>query len=385
MINENIPEIELGEISSGMAFGSIESYRDHLREYSVLKHKDFKVKNGDRTIHYAYYVNKGSQGCEWKVNARLSPKEGTIKVRECNMKHTCKNLNANHIKKCNAKFVDKYFLKTMDVGSPVDKEEHIAKNIISPKLQTDIPYWVSNDAKINGFMNGCRKVTGLDGSHINGKLGGAMLAATGIDGQNGVYPIFVMFSTSKNEENWFPMLKELRKRIRDMEELTFISDRMKGILESVKRHLYLNFMTKGFRNPRLTYLFWQAAKAYKYKHWEIRDKPLTQMVDMYTHLVMVLFSKIRKLASTRQFGDIVPAGKDLIEVMSNLRGNYECDPSEELKLYEVTNKATGKVFVVKVEQQTCTCRQWQLRQLPCLHAVKALFPLNPDWAQYCSK
>ncbi|XP_026384253.1 uncharacterized protein LOC113279805 [Papaver somniferum] len=359
----------------------------------------------------------------------------------------------------------------MDVGSPVDKAKHIAKKIISPKLQTDIPNWVANDARklvlaelkgtfessyikapqlIKGFLNGCRKVIGLDGAHLNGKLGGAMLVATGIDGQNRVYPICVMFTTSETEENWFLMLKELRKRIPDMDGLTFISDRMKAILESVKRlfplannryclrHLYLNFMTKGFRNPRLTYLLWQAAKAYKYKHWEeamqemtgidpkayqylidaepkswarswfphdvacehiysnfsesfnnmflnIRDKPLTHMVDMYAHLVMVLFSKRRKLASNWQLRDVVPAGKDLIEVMSNLRGNYECDPSEELKVYEVTKKATGKVFVVKVEQQTCTCRQWQLRQFPCLHAVKALFPLNPDWAQYCSK
>ncbi|XP_026395774.1 uncharacterized protein LOC113290382 [Papaver somniferum] len=310
MINENIPEIEPGEISFGMAFGSIEDYRDHLREYSVLKHRDFKVKKADRTRHYAYCVNKGSQGCEWKVNARLCLKEGTITLRECNMKHTCKNLNANHSRKCNAKFVAEYLLKTMDVGSPVDKAEHIAKKIISPKLQltyhiglpmmqeyklvlaelkgtfessyTKAPQLVTTatslnpnsighfswtkegednrfesvilayDAQIKGFLNGCRKVIGLDGAHINGKIGGTMLAATGIDGQNGVYPICVMFTTSENEENWFLMLKELRKRIPDMDRLTFISDRMKGILESVKRHLYLNFMTKGFRNPRLT-------------------------------------------------------------------------------------------------------------------------------------
>lgn len=292
MINENIPEIELGEISSGMAFGSIEAYRDHLREYSVLKYRDFKVKKGDRTRHYAYCMNKVSQGCELKVNARLCPKQGTITVRECNIKHTCKNLNANHSRKCNEKFVAKYLLKTMDVGSPVDKAEHIDKKIISPKLNTDIAYWVSNDARklvlaelkgtfessytkapqlvtaatslnpnsighfswtkegelnrfesvilaydaqIKGFLNCCIKVIGLDGADLNGKLKGVMLCATGIDGQNGVFPICLMITTSETEENWFMVLKELRKRIPDMAGLTFISDRMKGILESVKR------------------------------------------------------------------------------------------------------------------------------------------------------
>ncbi|XP_026399004.1 uncharacterized protein LOC113294845 [Papaver somniferum] len=299
-------------------------------------------------------------------------------------------------------------------------------------------------------VHGCRLVIGLDGSHLNGKLGGVMLSAVGIDGQNGVFPICVMICMSETEENWFMMLKELRKRIPDMPGLTFISDRMKGILESVKRlfplansryflrHLYKNFLAKGFRNPRLTHLLWQAAKAYKYHHWEeamqeiaeissvayqylidakpkswerswfphdvacehiysnfsesfnnmalkFRDNPLTQLIDMYTHLVMVLFSNRRKLAATWQVGDLVPAGKDLIKVMCDLRGNYECDPSIERKVYEVTNKSTSKVFVVRVEENSCTCRQWKLRKFPCIHGVVALFKLNPDWSKYCSK
>ncbi|KAI3916068.1 hypothetical protein MKW98_004509 [Papaver atlanticum] len=71
--------------------------------------------------------------------------------------------------------------------------------------------------------------------------------------------------------------------------------------------------------------------------------------------------------------------------MCNLRGNFHCDPSEERKVYQVTNKVTDKIFVVRIEERSCTCRQWQLRQFPCLHAVVALFKLNPYWSKYCSK
>ncbi|RZC91181.1 hypothetical protein C5167_027244 [Papaver somniferum] len=480
MINEDTPEVTPGEISTGMAFGSMQAYKDHLREYAVLKHRDFKVKKGDKIRHYSYCAYRDAQKCAWMVNARKVPEKDdmTVTVRECNIEHTCKNPNEDYSRKCNAKFVAKYLLKTMDVASPVEKADDIAKKIIRPQLQTEIPKWVARharrlvlaerdgtfetcykktpqlviaatslnprsighfswsrddkdnrfeslilayNAQIKGFMNGCRMVIGLDGAHLTGKFGGVMLSAT-----------------------------EMRKRIPDMAGLTFISDRMKGILESVKRlyplsnhryclrHLYKNFLTKGFRNPRLVQLLWQAAKAYKYHHWEeamqeiaeispdaykylidaepkswarswfphdvacehiysnfsesfnnmalkFRGKPLTQLVDMYTHLVMVLFSNRRKLAATWQAGDLVPAGKDLIKVMCDLRGNYECDPSVEHKVYEVTNKATGKVFVVKVEEKKCTCRQWQLRQFPCLHGVVALFKLNPNWSKYCSK
>ncbi|XP_026400624.1 uncharacterized protein LOC113296535 [Papaver somniferum] len=472
MINEDAPEVIPGEISTGMAFGSMQAYKDHLREYAVLKHRDFKVKKGDKIRHYSYCAYRDAQNCAWMVNARKVPEKDdmTVTVRECNIEHTCKNPNEDYRRKCNAKFVAKYLLKTMDVASPVDKEDDIAKKIIRSQLQTEIPKWVARharrlvlaerdgtfetcykktpelviaatslnprsighfswskddkdnkfeslilayNAQIKGLMNGCRMVIGLDGAHLTGKFGGVMLSATGIDAQNGVFPLCMMICMSETEENWFMMLKELRKRIPDMAGLTFISDRMKGILESVKRlyplsnhryclrHLYNNFLTKGFINPRLVQLLWQAAKAYKYHHWEeamqeieeispdaykylidaepkswarswfphdvacehiysnfsesfnnmalkLRGKPLPQLVDMYTHLVMVLFSNRRKLAATWQAGDLVPAGKDLIKVMCDLRGNYECDPSVEHKVYEVTNKATGKVFVTDI-------------------------------------
>ncbi|KAI3905464.1 hypothetical protein MKW98_013262 [Papaver atlanticum] len=139
MINEDVPEVEPGEISTVMAFGSMEAYKDHLREYA----------KGDMTRHYSYCVYRDSQKFAWQVNARKLPKkeDKTVTVRDCNMEHTYKNPNEDYSKKYNAKFVAKYLLKTMDVGSPVDKVDDIAKNIIIPQLQTDILGWVANNAR----------------------------------------------------------------------------------------------------------------------------------------------------------------------------------------------------------------------------------------------
>ncbi|RZC47271.1 hypothetical protein C5167_040225 [Papaver somniferum] len=129
MINEDVPEVVPGEISSGMAFGNMQDYKDHLREYAVLK--------------------QDTQNCAWMVNARKLPDEDdpTVTVRECNTEHTCKNPNEDYSRKCNAKFVAKYLLKTMDVASPVDKAADIANKIIRPRLQTYIPKWVANNAR----------------------------------------------------------------------------------------------------------------------------------------------------------------------------------------------------------------------------------------------
>lgn len=113
---------------------------------------------------------------------------------------------------------------------------------------------------------------------------------------------------------------------------------------------------------------------------KLRNKPIIKLVTMYTQLVNGLYYKRRKLAQTWQSGDLVPAAKDLIEVMESLRGNFDVDPAEEMKTYEVTNKITKKVFTVEIEEKTCTCRQWQLRKFPCVHATCVLHRLNPNWA-----
>ncbi|RZC88851.1 hypothetical protein C5167_031228 [Papaver somniferum] len=149
MINEDTPEVTPGEISTGMAFGSMQAYKDHLREYAVLKHRDFKVKKGDKIRHYSYCSYRDAQNCAWMVNARKVPEKDdmTVTVRECNIEHTCKNPNEDYSRKCNEKFVAKYLLKTMDVASPVEKADDIAKKIIRPQLQTEIPKWVARHAR----------------------------------------------------------------------------------------------------------------------------------------------------------------------------------------------------------------------------------------------
>ncbi|KAI3944687.1 hypothetical protein MKW98_021145 [Papaver atlanticum] len=229
MINEDVPEVQPGELSTCMGFGSMQAYKDHLREYAVLKHRDFFVKKGDRTRHYAYCVYKDSQKCAWMVNARKVPKKEdmTITVRECNLEHTCKNPNEDYSRKCNAKFVAKYLLKTMDVGSPVDKADDIAKKIIRPQLETDMPKWDANNA---------RKLVLAE---RNGSFESSYTKS----------PQLLIVATSLNPNN-------IVKRLFPLENHRYFL-----------RHLYKNFLTKGFRNPRLTHLLWQVAKAYKYKHW----------------------------------------------------------------------------------------------------------------------
>ena len=44
---------------------------------------------------------------------------------------------------------------------------------------------------IDGFLAGCRPFIGLDASNLNGKYLGQLASATGVDGHNWLYHIFI--------------------------------------------------------------------------------------------------------------------------------------------------------------------------------------------------
>jgi len=82
----------------------------------------------------------------------------------------------------------------------------------------------------------------------------------------------------ENDENWFWFLRHLRNVLHDADgsedsdELVFLSDRQKGIIECVDRlfphspHVYClrhleDNMHKQFKHPDLKRLLWKAARA----------------------------------------------------------------------------------------------------------------------------
>ncbi|XP_026453169.1 uncharacterized protein LOC113353909 [Papaver somniferum] len=132
---------------------------------------------------------------------------------------------------------------------------------------------------IEGWKEGCRSVVGIDACHLNGKCGGVLMAAIGLDGQNGLVTLGIGVFPAETIENWTMFLTDLKPLLLSHENpLTFISDRQKGLLKAVHdvfldsyhrycwRHLYNNFK-QHFKGQKLYSLLWNAAKCYKKKHF----------------------------------------------------------------------------------------------------------------------
>lgn len=90
--------------------------------------------------------------------------------------------------------------------------------------------FISFKAQIDGFKNGCRPFIGLDGTHVKLPNGCQILAATGRDGNNNMFPIAFALAESENIRSWTWFCEILRDCIGSGEEFggwVIMSDRQK--------------------------------------------------------------------------------------------------------------------------------------------------------------
>ncbi|KAH7842315.1 hypothetical protein Vadar_003886 [Vaccinium darrowii] len=127
-----------------------------------------------------------------------------------------------------------------------------------------------------GFLNGCRKIVGLDGYHLKGEYSGQLHTTVGVDANDAMYPMAysVVETESKDTWTWFSTLLKMDLKITGANEQqwTFISDRQKGLLSALEeevpraekrhcaKHLLTNFQ-KRFKGVSLEEKFWACFKA----------------------------------------------------------------------------------------------------------------------------
>ena len=92
--------------------------------------------------------------------------------------------------------------------------------------------YICLDACRRGFLDGCRRVIGLDGCFLKGPMKGELLSAVGRDANNQIYPIAWAVVEYENKNSWAWFLGHLQKDIRipyGAEGWVFITDKQKVI------------------------------------------------------------------------------------------------------------------------------------------------------------
>ncbi|XP_059301891.1 uncharacterized protein LOC132053805 [Lycium ferocissimum] len=301
-------------------------------------------------------------------------------------------------------------------------------------------FYVCFDAMKRGWLEGCRKIIGFDGCFLKGACKGELLVVVGKNGNQQMFPIAwaVIDNESKESWTWFiqNLINDLGLGIGD--GITVMSDMQKGLLSTLlnllpnaehrkcARHIWANWQ-KDWKGEERRKQFWRVSKAsfevklkdeltkldklgkdicedllqFNKEHWcrayfrehsncdvvennmcetfnswilAARHKSIITMLEEIRHKVMTRHVEMRRFAET-WITDISPMARVMLE--ENKKLSNKCEvlwnglEGFEIKEYEYR-------FIVHLWNKTCTCRLWQLRGIPCQHAICAFYHLGDE-------
>ena len=267
----------------GMCFTSSKQFRDAVKRHAILERRPIT-----NCRHFGKKVKYICQApCKWKIYSSPYQKSTTYQIKTFYPVHTCMPtfnqkqinsawlakyyekeirmnpswpINAFHQKivndlKCNVSRHAVYRAKARALvkinGTHAEQYSHVwkygheLKRVLpetTVKILTENPEPGSDRGRFmrlyvclgpikKAFTESCRKIVGLDGCHLKGPYGGQLLAAVGIDANEGMYPVAWAVVEAENTDSWTWFLQFLCQDIKILvdREWTFISDRQKVI------------------------------------------------------------------------------------------------------------------------------------------------------------
>ncbi|XP_057519042.1 uncharacterized protein LOC130799817 [Amaranthus tricolor] len=469
----------------GQEFSDVQSCRRALRDAAIALHFEIQTVKSDKTRFTAKCVN---EGCPWRIHAAKLPGVPTFSIRTLNNNHTCEGLThlghqqatvewvANSVEQqlrenpnCKPKEILEEIHRVHGIalsykqawrgkerimaavrGSfeegyrllPQYAEQiqrtnpgSIAKVYGNPEDGCFQRLFVSFQASIFGFLNGCRPLLGLDKISLKSKYLGTLLLAAGYDGDGALFPLAFGVIDEETDENWMWFLSELHNLLElnteNMPRLTILSNRKRGIIDGVDanfptafhgfcmQHLSENFR-KEFNNTMLVNLFMEAACALTVIEYETKILEIEEISadaafwirQIPPHLwATACFEGTRLGHMTASMVELVTpwileaSTLPIVQMMENIRRqlmtwfnerreasmqwtstlvpNAEkqvADALEQARSYQVlrANEAEFEVIshdgtnIVDIRNRCCLCHGWQAYGLPCAHAVAAL-------------
>ncbi|XP_058209324.1 uncharacterized protein LOC131322142 isoform X2 [Rhododendron vialii] len=264
-------------------FRSFTEFREALHKYSIAHGFAYKFKKNDNRRVTAKCK---SEGCPWRIYASRLATTQLVCIKKMSSTHTCEGASVKagyratrgwvgNIIKEKLKASPNY--KPKDIASDIKREYGIqlnytqawrAKEIAREQLQgsykeayNQVPLlcekimetnpgsiatfatkedssfhrlFVSFHASIYGFQQGCRPLLFLDCTTLYSKYQGTLLAAMGVDGDDGVFPVAFAIVDADTEDNWHWFLAELKSAVSTSHPITFVADFQKGLRESLR-------------------------------------------------------------------------------------------------------------------------------------------------------
>ncbi|XVF21993.1 hypothetical protein REPUB_Repub12eG0136400 [Reevesia pubescens] len=289
--------------------------------------------------------------------------------------------------------------------------------------------FVSLQASLHGFKNGCRPLLFLDTMTIKSKYQSELLTATALDGNDGIFPVAFAVVDAVNDDNWHWFLVQLKSALSTLQPLMFVADRWIGFKKSISmifknsHHGYcLRCLTEELKRDLdssyteevlqvIVTHFYDAAHATLFdgftksienirnispeacewilrsgpEHWAnafFQVIPIAKVIETISHKMMELMNtqqsdsdqwltKLTPVVEYKLQQGILKA--NMLQVLVSLSTTSEvCDSS-------------GAKNVVNIDLWDCSCREWQLNGFPCFHADAVLQQSERSLYDYSSE
>ncbi|KAF6141213.1 hypothetical protein GIB67_024297 [Kingdonia uniflora] len=377
-----------------------------MRRFGIVNHFTYiSIKNDLTRLR----LKCSEENCEWLVFISRNNDGHTMVLRHGNFQHSYEGRLGAENTLCNAPWVAREVeALDRDVRAMTPKA---IKTRVKINFGVEISYWTAWNAKqicmksivgsydhsynelpslasLNGFIKGCRPILRLDGCFLKGKYGGVCLSVLSLNANNGLFPIGLYMCRTECKNNWIDFLTKVEPYLSAHSgKLIFISDRQKGLIDSVAeiflhenhrfcfRHMFKN-MKKYHKGAYFERLSWGAARAFRqtekqeflnqlgidipgakdylekrpYEHWcrsyfdctskcehitnnfsesfnwwimKIRDKPLTKAFERLSLMLMKLMFDRRTKVESWDQGGLVPRA---VKHLEYLMPPYVVDP-----------------------------------------------------------
>ncbi|GJR31244.1 transposase, MuDR, plant [Tanacetum coccineum] len=211
-------------------------------------------------------------------------------------------------------------------------------------------FYVCFKALKDGWLQGCRRVIGIDGCFLKTICKGELLSAVGRDGNNQIYPIAWAVELVRNNE-------ARQNSVMPMAEHDKVQDDIMLTLGRNTLGCCIGICSgKQQRQPilqclRSRLLCMEDSQRMREKHEKWNDG-----------ICPNIKKKLEKCKDDHRFWKVIASGQTSFEVRNGYEG-----------------------FKVNERARTCTCRGWQLSGIPCVHGIAAIYFLHKDPENYVSQ
>ncbi|XP_034202740.1 uncharacterized protein LOC117617471 [Prunus dulcis] len=240
-------------------------------------------------------------------------------------------------------------------------------------------FFMSIGSCIRGFKSSMRPVIAVDATHLKCKYKGVLFVATAFDGNRNIYPVAFGIGDLETDAAWEWFLRKLHCAIGDCSNLVVISDRNVSIQHGLRRvfpgasHGVEKWSRAHCDGRRYNVMTTNIVESINSVLRFARMLPVLHLIDEITNLLLTWFSERRDLAMKCHSTLCPDLGEQKLRKRLDAASRMNVVKINDVEYNVLDGDLNG---LVHLANRSCTCRKFDLEQLPCKHAIAVCRHLN---------